>query len=517
MLGVAQLGSLKDTTITNYVRIVLARNLQLLSNILSIKKRSSWAFSVANDASTHYGKSYFDNRIRIHINGKLVNIHALAIPMFYEHTAENMFLLVSRFLDIIIPHWRMQLIGIGSDGANVMTGHFQGVVTQMISQTNHKVYRVWCGLHQLDLVLKRAYKNVWDKEVINIMKKFIAHLRQQYTLITTMKATCPQLTTRWLVMGKVSAWFLAKYIPLMEYLDTANLSQKPVEETPPSWWWIVIAGISALTDIINPVITQLQAPNLLVRTQATILVQLSVDICGLVGIEGPFTSEQIDQKALEGFQCVHGRWAIDYARIMEFLESTGMHFRHLLRSLSDELHQKVILAVGELAIGIVEGIVNIQAERDNNNNADEDVPVVLPHELVKISTSEYGNRVVDAHLAQLRYSWSEHDIAEIENQHRALCKAYRDESALRSALDACEKVDNLSFETAWAIVDGRFDILRDFSGGIATVFANTASVESDFSILGWEKDVFRLSITDLSLEGILQCKQYEMLSLLDDS
>ena len=65
-------------------------------------------------------------------------------------------------------------------------------------------------------------------------------------------------------------------------------------------------------------------------------------------------------------------------------------------------------------------------------------------------------------------------------------------------------------------MDGRFDILRDFSGGIATVFANTASVESDFSILGWEKDAFRLSITDLSLEGILQCKQYEMLSLLDD-
>lgn len=68
-----------------------------------------------------------------------------------------------------------------------------------------------------------------------------------------------------------------------------------------------------------------------------------------------------------------------------------------------------------------------------------------------------------------------------------------------------------------ALVDGRFHILRDFNGGIATIFANTASVESDFSILDWEKDAFRLSITDLSLEGILQCKQYEMLSLLDCS
>jgi len=49
------------------------------------------------------------------------------------------------------------------------------------------------------------------------------------------------------------------------------------------------------------------------------------------------------------------------------------------------------------------------------------------------------------------------------------------------------------------------------------VFANTASVESDFSILGWEKDAYRLSITDLSLEGVIQCKQYEMLSCLGDS
>src|SRR5579859_1097224 len=66
---------------------------------------------------------------------------------------------------------------------------------------------------------------------------------------------------------------------------------------------------------------------------------------------------------------------------------------------------------------------------------------------------------------------------------------------------------------AWAIVEGQFEILRDFCGGIATVFPNTASVESDFSILGWEKDRYRLSITDLSLEGIMHC-QYEMLSLL---
>lgn len=52
----------------------------------------------------------------------------------------------------------------------------------------------------------------------------------------------------------------------------------------------------------------------------------------------------------------------------------------------------------------------------------------------------------------------------------------------------------------------------DFYGGLASLCPNTASVESDFSILSWEKDEYRLSMTDLSLEGIIQCKQYEILS-----
>src|SRR5271154_140926 len=194
----------------------------MLSDILLLNKRSSWAFSLANDASTHYSKSYFDNRIRIHINGKLHNLHALAIPMFHAHSSENMYLLVARFLDTICPQWRKQLIGIGSDGASVMTGHLQGVVTRMANECDHKVYRVWCGLHQLDLVLKHAYKSLWDNEVVDIMKKFIAHLRQQYTLIAAMQATCPQLSTRWLIMGQVCGWFVVKYIPLMEYINAAR-------------------------------------------------------------------------------------------------------------------------------------------------------------------------------------------------------------------------------------------------------------------------------------------------------
>ena len=190
-----------------------------------------WAFSLANDASTHFGKSYFNNRIRFHLNGVLYNVHAIAIPMFDRHTGENMFNLVSTFFDVVCSDWRAKLIGVSSDGATVMTGHLQGVVTRLEQQAEYKLYRTWCGLHQLDLVMHHGYDKLMNGELLTIMNAFIAHLRQQTNLIIDMKSTCPKLANRWVVMGNVCEWLLEKRVRLFQYLAENEPSQ-----TPPDWW-----------------------------------------------------------------------------------------------------------------------------------------------------------------------------------------------------------------------------------------------------------------------------------------
>jgi hypothetical protein len=86
------------------------------------------------------------------------------------------------------------------------------------------------------------------------------------------------------------------------------------------------------------------------------------------------------------------------------LKSTGIYTRHLLLNLSDELHEKVIKTVGSLAIRIVEGIVNIQVERNSQNDADNDIRNVLPHKLIKLSMASFGKYIVNSHLCQLRYT-----------------------------------------------------------------------------------------------------------------
>lgn len=70
-----------------------------------------------------------------------------------------------------------------------------------------------------------------------------------------------------------------------------------------------------------------------------------------------------------------------------------------------------------------------------------------------------------------------------------------------------------SFDAMWRIGDAatRFPTLALFCGGLASVFANTSTVESDFSIIACEKDDKRSSLTDISLEGVMHCKQWQRL------
>jgi hypothetical protein len=63
-------------------------------------------------------------RIRIYINDILSNLHMVAIPMFEQHTIENIFNLIGRFLDALSGTtmiWHPKLMSVSIDGENNMT------------------------------------------------------------------------------------------------------------------------------------------------------------------------------------------------------------------------------------------------------------------------------------------------------------------------------------------------------------------------------------------------------------
>ncbi|CAN5953858.1 unnamed protein product [Sphagnum jensenii] len=78
-----------------------------------------------------------------------------------------------------------------------------------------------------------------------------------------------------------------------------------------------------------------------------------------------------------------------------------------------------------------------------------------------------------------------------------------------------EKLIGISFNGVNSMLDHvHFNSLCAFVGGLATVFTNTTSVESDFLIFKWEMDENRTPLMHLPLEGIFQAKQRSMLQAL---
>jgi hypothetical protein len=89
---------------------------------------------------------------------------------------------------------------------------------------------------------------------------------------------------------------------------------------------------------------------------------------------------------------------------------------------------------------------------------------------------------------------------------------YASDQILRVAID--RHTIETSFDDAWDCAPVRFGHLQSFCGGLATVFTNTTSVESDFSILKWEMDENCTCLMHLSLEGVFQAKQRALMETL---
>jgi len=106
---------------------------------------------------------------------------------------------------------------------------------------------------------------------------------------------------------------------------------------------------------------------------------------------------------------------------------------------------------------------------------------------------------------------TQNSIDLIVDQHKKLLNAVSKEPRLQTALARHSEQTNFSDTWKTPSIKDRFPELMEFCGGLASAFPNTATVESDFSVLKWEKDLHRSNITPFSLEGILHCRQIHSL------
>jgi hypothetical protein len=140
--GLSSLGTINEAHVATYARIACSVVLQKLRDILGV----SWAFSFALDTSTVEGTGFMDVRIRVCLAGKIINAHALALPLRDKHTGEVMFNELCRLLDALCENWRDKVLSISTDGDRSMVGSVRGVATRMENVAKPGFLRVWCGL-----------------------------------------------------------------------------------------------------------------------------------------------------------------------------------------------------------------------------------------------------------------------------------------------------------------------------------------------------------------------------------
>jgi hypothetical protein len=137
---------------------------------------------------------------------------------------------------------------------------------------------------------------------------------------------------------------------------------------------------------------------------------------------------------------------------------------------------------------------------------------MMPMDLVKMHPSVFISEVVDQYREHLTKHWSADLIDKAESEHRELLAIYMRKPDVKVALNKHD--EKTFFNEAWDCLKGRFMQLRQLCGGLATTFLNTTSVESDFSIIKWETNNSRSSLTSLSLAGIMHVKLFEQIKMI---
>jgi hypothetical protein len=251
---IPKLGACNDYLVASYARVACALSIEHISQVLY----SKWAFSVAFDASTDLQQtSWVDVHIRYYQNSALENLHMITFPFAGRHTGLATFEMFEKLFDAVCPLWKDKLIGCSTDGATNMTGRLSGVMTQIQNVVKPNFMRVWCLLHQIDIIMQKVYKRV-GCNFYKTLTSIISFLRHQKNLVEEMQAICPNLSaTRWASMSRVAQFLVEKRSEIVTYFVETEPSNR-FDQLPTLAFWILISVISEISTHVSECIKSLQ-------------------------------------------------------------------------------------------------------------------------------------------------------------------------------------------------------------------------------------------------------------------
>ena len=514
-----QLVSWSSRKVKDLLRIACAINFQTIYEAL----KSKWAFSVAIAACNTGGRSYIDVTARFEDEGRLHNIHLIALPSHAGRTEKLEVNFLLKFLDAIAPKWRAQLIGITCDRASSSNQGLQGAVRLLQVQAIHKVYRIWSGADRIASVMTNAFKSMLGNTFVKTLKGLTRFLRREDNLLIEVDGKCPQYTeTQWSSMGTVLKWLVAHRTRLTEYLKE-NPLWAPVLD-----WWILAICAEPVVRLVNDAFDDLQGPSILVSQQRQKLLKLVSDLLQLGKVYGPLSNEQLETLNGETTSW-SGRYAMTFAQAREYIKEQGFFFAIDAMSKHEGLSEQsgkdtsVLRSVSAFFVDVVNGLADVI---DENGGTAESAPLVPPvrlHEIEDLRAADFQCMVHQEQSRLLEFC-SPHQIEQLKDEHKELKEKARLDPAFKTALSEMSRKS--SFEESWQIAGGQFSLLRTFCGCLASVKPGTTtgadedSSEDAFEtqrrlvLEQQEEESLRVSPNVFALEAMLQSRQYERIARL---
>ena len=539
--GLGKIGAPHESAVSKYVRIICALNFEMITSLLG----KVWAFSLAFDMADHADHSYLDLRVRFGINGGIHDVHVMLIPVVGAHTGNNMSAHIMKVLDVICPSWKYKLIGTTSDGTSNNTGRFEGAVTYLqnavlaacgAGAVASKFYRAWCVIHQLDLHVGKAYKELDGGQWLSQTQAISTHLRRAFTLIHEMKTHSPPVViTRWLAMDKLTAWNKLHKDKIVEHYNGFPLAARH-HSHPSDKWWLLTYGISEVVHCVAKLVEGSQGTTLLLCHARTKLQAAVVELMTLVGmtVRDDDDMDAVDEVAEddeyfydadESIVLPDGQYTVKLGKVRKYLLEMGMTTIERIDSIAatdggDEELKGIYRTLAVAMLSIVEGLNNVEPSRTQDNAPIfEDPAPCLPQELILMSGMQFNN-LLSAHKVRLLGGQIIKD-SEVDAEFQAFRRSIawlhddsRPHTMEQKMLKALPEV--ATFQQSWDVcgLGDRFPKLRAFAGGLACPYATTATVESDFSRTRREKSGFRENLQNFALEGCLQCAAHAQLNAI---
>ncbi|ETI39945.1 hypothetical protein F443_14532, partial [Phytophthora nicotianae P1569] len=525
----AYYGGCSDNRVAGYVRAVIASNLQKIALMM----RSSWAYALATNAAVHQGTSYLDIRIRLWQNRSLHDFHLLTVPAFTQHPAPSIMKQLEKFFDVLDAQWRSKLIGTTTNGgANTgrntgVTGSQQGLSARLTSAVNKSAfYLIWCGVHQLELVVKNCVTTFCRKAFYDELVSVLAALRQDQqnshqdgSLSLFENDSIPDVTTSFSTTRGFSEklmqalkWLMEHRVAIMQLRQTMSSVSIPSA----SWWVCVAVAHRVMAEIVyfmKKLLNLESGPNK-VRGQVQELCKLALIMADVVGARRDLWESPDRDEA-----CAAGSFQLTFQNAQQFIQNEGGPLAiDVFDTLGAVERLHVSKSVAHFAVNLIAGVATIAQEGRHYCTEEVGVhvnpPVSMPIEVCEMGQEAFL-QILSEQEPRLRETFSDEDIKMIQSEYEEFVLAVNREPILNGVLKKHDRDTDVSF--AWSCVNGRFRKLQEFVGGLTTVVPDTSAgtLASDLTRFNWEKPDYRQTMIDFALEGILHAKQKIKVELVD--